>query len=375
MAVPAKTQQKPQQQQSQSRSLLEQILDRPPSERIKAVSDVLATRVEAVREVLPDSLKPQAERFVKRAQLTFSRKHNLHDCDPQSLVRCVVEAAELGLSIDGKLAYAAPHSNNIAPKGEPKKYVKMAELRIDYKGLIVVARRSGEILDAYGDVVCDGDEFSAHRVGPDSFLEHKRSIESDRKSVLGAYAIIRFPDGRWRYELMSAAEIEAIRQRSKSKDDGPWVTDTNQMRIKTVLRRALKLYCDDPAVGMAIEIDEREYQGEIAGPMRSGQRVGRSVLNDVLAQPPRQSERTPTSGDRMRDMEEHFGAGDADDIDQTESFSIAAIQIAFDDCKTAAEVDALYDSLKGPEATVEWDESASDKIETWRVVAMKRCGK
>jgi recombination protein RecT len=40
---------------------------------------------------------------------------------------------------------------------------------------------------------------------------------------------------------MTTAQIEAIRSRSKSKDNGPWMTDWVEMAKKTVLRRLFKM--------------------------------------------------------------------------------------------------------------------------------------
>ena len=39
---------------------------------------------------------------------------------------------------------------------------------------------------------------------------------------------------------MTKAEVDAIRNRSKSKDRGPWVTDYEAMALKTVIRRSFR---------------------------------------------------------------------------------------------------------------------------------------
>ena len=72
-------------QQSAAASLLDQILEQPVSERMRAVSSALEKRIHTVEEVLPDSLKSQAARLVKRAELTFARKADLHECEPSEV--------------------------------------------------------------------------------------------------------------------------------------------------------------------------------------------------------------------------------------------------------------------------------------------------
>lgn len=356
-------------QQSQAASLLDQILDRPPSERMKAVSDALEKRIQAVEEVLPDAIKPQAARFVKRAQLTFSRKEELQECEPASLVRCVVEAAEVGLAIDGKLCHAVAYNCKISKKGEPERWAKMAQLQIDYKGLIAIARRSGQIVDIWGDIVCEGEEFEAYRDGVKQVLRHTPAFRTGKEAVIGAYAIIDFGGGRFRYEVMGEREIDAIRQKSKAKDRGPWVDFTNEMRKKTVIRRALKTHCDDPAVSMALEIEEREYEDDTTEAKRSGQRVGRSVLNDVLSQPPRESEGPTlrTGNEFVGALEQHFGGESEPEPDR-----MAQIEQGFAEAVDADAVAMLYDSLKGPEAIYEFTPEESDRIEQLRVQAMGR---
>jgi recombination protein RecT len=269
--------------------ILDTILDQKPGSRSRVISDGLEKRIAMVEEVLPDQLKGQAPRFVKRAVLTFNRKKELAECTPASFIRCVIEAAEVGLAIDGKLAHAVKFNNKVKgdkSKNEQDTWVHEAQLMLDYKGLIAVARRSDQIVDAYGDVICDNDFFEHGRSGDKSRLEHSYDAKQPRGKVYAAYCIIKLPGGDWRYELMQKDELERIRQKSKAKDSGPWVSDTAQMQVKTVLRRGLKLYCDDPAFTRALEIDEREYEGERdyggQGAASNGKRVTRTELTPTI---------------------------------------------------------------------------------------------
>lgn len=267
-------------------AILDAAMNQSQGSAYAALEKALLTRISVIEEVLPAQMRGQAARLVKRAMFTFSRSDKLVRCTPVSFVRCVLEAAEVGLAIDGKLGHAVPYGSE-------------AQFQPDYKGLIAIAKRANQIRDAYGDVVCKNDHFKHGRSGGQSVLEHSYDLTAARGDVIGAYAIIKLADD-WRSEVMTEPELARIRNKSKAKNSGPWVTDTDQMRIKTVIKRALKLYCDDPGLIRALEFDDREYEGS-ASAIPQG-RVQRSALNDVLALPKSNGEEP----------------SHAEDIDQTE---------------------------------------------------------
>jgi recombination protein RecT len=112
-------------------------------------------------------------------------------------------------------------------------------LIIDYKGLVALARRSGEISDIHADVVCANDEF-VYSFGSEGTLKHIPYIRGERGEVIAVYSFAKLKDGSSSYEVMSVKEIDAIRNRSRAKTSGPWVTDWNEMAKKTVFRRHSK---------------------------------------------------------------------------------------------------------------------------------------
>jgi len=174
--------------------------------------------------------------------LYFGRRQDLRACSLESKIDVVLSAAELGLCLDGRLAHAVPY------KGQ-------AALIVDYKGLISIARRAGLIEDVYADVICEGDECEFRRTGAEEVFVHGYDPRIDRGNVCGAYAMILFRGGRSRVVTMSLGELESIRARSRAGGSGPWMTDTAEMYKKTVTRRALKTYCDDPALSRAFDVD------------------------------------------------------------------------------------------------------------------------
>lgn len=345
---------------------LNNMLDAPPGTKKRLIDDSLTRRADKLAELLPDNMKDQALRLIKRALLTFERNpRGIQDCTPESFIYAVLEAAELGLPIDGRLCYVVPYNMKIKANGQ-EWWEKRAKAQPSYLGLVAVAKRSGQIKDCYGNIICEHDNFKHGRSGPTSVLEHTYDV-GKRGDVVGAWAIVTLPDGTWRYEIMDYGEIESIRGRSKSKDDGPWVTDADQMRIKTVIRRILKLYCDDPAVTRAMDIDDDDYQDP---PAPSDVPVGGVAQREVSRPPATKSE---SLADRLTSRTttaptNDFASqsqGKADDEDRGEKAgttegSVIVSQIL--NAATTADVAKLYDAALGPDSAQEFSLAESNAI-------------
>jgi len=67
-------------------------------------------------------------------------------------------------------------------------------------------------------------------------------------------------------DFMAVDELEQIRQSSKSKDDGPWVTWPHEMQKKSVLRRSIKWIPTTPELAAAEEADNVDYDLGITVP-------------------------------------------------------------------------------------------------------------
>lgn len=316
-------------QDADAAALLEKILEQQPSQRYRAIDAALQKRIDKVEELLPDQMKGQGARLVKRALLTFSKNPRLQEVTPESFIRCVLEAAELGLAIDGKLCHAVPYDNRVKVRGpdgrERDEWRKEAQCQPDFKGIIAVAKRTGRILDCKADVVCENDQFVHGRSGPHSRLEHSFDERAPRGDVIAAYVIITLPGGApWQYDLMQRKELDEIMGRSKSFQafkagkvkSTPWANDTNEMRKKTVIKRGLKTYLDDPGLVRALEIDDEDYGDH--QDRTPHKRVSISPLNQSLGVPvaPKQSTfetPTPTHSDASYEPTEDVSREPGDD--------------------------------------------------------------
>jgi len=219
------------------------------------ISEALTKRSRTIAALLPEVVRPELERFMNRALLTWANDPKLQICTPQSFVTAVITGAEVGLPIDGKLGYAIPYENKALSKRE-KRLVKEAKFMPSYVGLIQIAKRSGQIKNAFTDLIYSEDDFRYGRMGDKAVLEHWPALDS-RGDVRGAYAVITFPDGTWVAEVMNFDQLMAVRARSKAKDnDAPWQTFPGEMMRKSVLKRGLKTYCSDPGFIQALRLDD-----------------------------------------------------------------------------------------------------------------------
>lgn len=179
------------------------------------------------------------ERLARIACVALSRVPNLLACEPASIVRSLMDAAQLGLEPNTPLKFASivPYMN-----GKTKRYE--AHLIVEYGGLIQLAHQSGAVDDIYAEVVRARDQFII-RYGTDKKIEHEPNfaagVDEASNPVIGAYAVaIMKGTPRAKFVYMARPEIDAIRARSPAGNSGPWVSDYAEMAKKTAIRRLWK---------------------------------------------------------------------------------------------------------------------------------------
>jgi phage RecT family recombinase len=210
----------------------------------------------AFETLLPGVYKPLAPRFLARAKLYIARKPELQQCTVSSLAQCVLSAAQDGLCLDGRMAHAVVFNcKKKDPQTGKETWVKEATYMPDYKGIVDCCRRHGAIVDAMAEHVYSGDVFEFYM--ENGKYQHKwQRAMGDRGDLLGAFCLLLLPENRFKIEYMSLQEITHVRNKSKAKDSGPWVSDTGEMQKKTVIKRALKLYVTDPDTADLLDRDD-----------------------------------------------------------------------------------------------------------------------
>jgi recombination protein RecT len=132
----------------------------------------------------------------------------------------------------------------------------------DYRGLMELARRSGDIASWDSSVVREHDFFECQR-GTDRYLRHRPCLTGDPGDVVAAYSFVRFKNGGDSFIVMSKAELDKVKKSSKTSGRGPWSDWTEEMMVKTVLKRHTKTlpYSTEDlrvAVAMDTAVDQAE---------------------------------------------------------------------------------------------------------------------
>lgn len=235
--------------------------------------------------------KVDRDRFVRIVQQAYQRTPRLQECTLDSIASAAVEAAELGLEPSGAVggAHLVPYNVNVGTKERPR-WEKHAQLIIDYRGLVELARRSDKIEDVYAEVVREADHFRVIG-GSEPRIEHIPNLAAPvtpnpdhaENPMTHVYAVAVFRSGYRRSVVMSKAEVDAIRTRARDNNTGPWATDYLQMALKTVLRRLCKTLPLPKTVHQALEVeDARERQ--LAATVEPMPTVAHAALGERLQQ-------------------------------------------------------------------------------------------
>lgn len=196
---------------------------------------------------LPKHMTP--ERMARVALTTIRTNPKLLGCSMASIMAAVMQAAQLGLE-PGLLGHCY-----IIPYGSEATFI------IGYKGMIDLARRSGNIKSIDVREVFANDEFSVkYNIGGVDEITHVPWFCKDGITAPGAlrgcYSVAHFNDGGSHFHYMPTSQIEEHRGRSKAKSSGPWVTDYIEMCKKTVVRSAWKWWPLSIEIARSVMADE-----------------------------------------------------------------------------------------------------------------------
>jgi recombination protein RecT len=204
----------------------------------KTLKDLLGTeRLKmAVAQALPKHLP--AERFIRIAITALTRNPKLQQCSQESFFQCLLDLSALGLEPDNRRAYLIPYEDK-------RNNRTICTLQLDYKGIVELVRRSGEVSNIHADVVCENDSFD-YLFGTGGFLKHKPAL-TNRGKIICAYSFVKMKDGSEDFDVMNVEDVNAIRDASqgyktakKYGKDSIWDNHWNEMAKKSVFRRQSK---------------------------------------------------------------------------------------------------------------------------------------
>lgn len=220
-----------------------------------SVAQLIERMKPEIGRALPKHMDP--DRLARIALTVFRQTPDLAQCDPNSFLGALMTSSQLGLE-PGPLgeAYLVP-------------YGKQVTFIPGYRGLIKLAWQSGQLRNIAAHVVHENDEFD-YAYGLEPYLRHKPAF-ANPGGVIAVYASAVLTNGGSAFVVMSTADVEAIRRRSRSGKNGPWSTDWDAMARKTAIRqliRWLPLSTELQPLATAAQMDETTRTGaEITRPL------------------------------------------------------------------------------------------------------------
>jgi len=220
---------------------------------------------------LPKHMTP--DRMVRIALTELRKVPQLLNCDRASLFGAIVQCSQLGLEPGNSLGHAY-----LLPYG------KECNLIIGYKGLIELARRSGQIVSISAREVRENDEFVIE-YGLEEKLLHK-PYHKERGELVGFYAIARLKEGGHQFEYLTVSEINKIKDTSKSAKSrmSPWNDYYEEMAKKTVIRRLFKYLPVSVEIQQAVTLDEQADAGVQKHSFDMGDGFGESSDLEVVTE-------------------------------------------------------------------------------------------
>lgn len=200
-------------------------------------------------KLLPDGMTPA--HFTRIVMNSALRNPAIAECDKGSVWLAVVDAAGIGLPLDGTMAAIVPYGG-------------VAKLMVMYRGYIQLAYRHPSIAGFIAHPVFEGEPFR-YEEGARTVLRHTPLPPSQRGGIVGAYARVSVRGGdrvikwMWREEIEHRRESSASYRkylRTKNPQDSAWVQFEVPMFVKTPVREISKFIPQSPQLIQALAVDD-----------------------------------------------------------------------------------------------------------------------
>jgi len=214
-------------------------------QHLKAIYRDMVAEKASIESIIPAGM--DIKRVLRVAFSQVARTPSLHRCDSRTIVDSVVMAASLGLEIGvNGLCYLVPY------KGR-------CQFQLGYKGMIELARRSGEITTLIARAVYENDEFE-YNYGLDEVLIHKPAT-SGRGKLTHVYAMAKLKDGGHCFDVLTREDVEKAKK-SAASTNGPWSTHYDEMAKKTAIKRLFKYLPVSIEAQNVVAMDDAADRGE-----------------------------------------------------------------------------------------------------------------
>ena len=175
------------------------------------------------------ALPPQigVEKFTRVVMTALQVSPSLLNCDRRSLFAACVKAAQDGLLPDGREGALVPYGGEV-------QWIPMVG------GILKKVRNSGDLASIASQLIYSNDPFRYWVDDEGEHLTHDPKLFEDRGRLIGTYALAKTKDGHTYIEVMTSAQVQAVKACSKAKT-GPWSGSFElEMWRKTVIRRLSK---------------------------------------------------------------------------------------------------------------------------------------
>jgi recombination protein RecT len=219
---------------------------------IEALKQNIMSMTTQFQAALPQHVS--VDKFVRVILTAANSNPKLVSADRNSFFSACMKAASDGLLPDGKEAALVPF------------FMKGGAVAINYipmlSGILKKVRNSGQLASIDARLVHTNDKFSYYIDETGVHFQHEPADPfGDAGEVRGVYAIAVLKDGSSYFEPLSAKDIQAIKNASKSKDAGPWSGEFEyEMWKKSAIRRLAKRLPMSTDVEQVLENDNDNYE-------------------------------------------------------------------------------------------------------------------
>jgi len=228
---------------------MKEIMKQPPKQRI---ATLLQENKKEIMAALPKHIN--IERMLVIAQTAATSVPQLLECYTPSLFGAMIKCTQLGLEPNNALgqAYLVPFRNNKQNRTD-------VQLIIGYRGLIDLARRSGNVISINSQAVREGDEFE-YEFGLEERLAHRPG--KVRGEITYFYAYAKLTGGGHYFDVRTREDMDALmRTTYKQGNSGPWKDHYERMGMKSMVRRIAAYLPTSINLSEAAQLDSRAEAG------------------------------------------------------------------------------------------------------------------
>jgi recombination protein RecT len=179
-------------------------------------------------------LHMSAERMIRIALTAATRNPALLNCTMESIGLALLTASQLGLEPNGRDAHLVPFRNTKARTVE-------CQLIPDYKGLIQLAYRSGQVDNISAKAVYSKDKFE-YELGTNEHLKHIPTDADDPGKLVYAWASVRFRRGGSKFVVLNRRDVlrRMAKSQSAAMEGSIWQMFPEAMWAKSAIKELAK---------------------------------------------------------------------------------------------------------------------------------------